>query len=455
CFDPVLIRRTSRKLGLASDSSYRFERGVVFDHVKTGADRAVDLILQYAGGSITQRADILAGKKPAAPKSLVIHENVMNGFLGVAISLAQARRVLTALGFWCGASGKKALKVVPPCFRSDIKLLVDVYEEIARVVGFEHIPSSFPTVRSSGMPSNQHRRKRLEIVDLLRSQGFNETVTYSLLSKELATAAGVEAFSHMAVLNPLSKEQEILRPHLLPSLLQTIQININRGQKDLAFFETGKIYPQGGEKEALGMMMTGWLRRDWRDSKPRPFDFYDLKGSVEKMLSQFGAGEPEFRIATAEFLEEGQRADVVIGNKVFGVCGRVADEVLKNFDIKQHEVFFAQIDLEALYEMSEKQRKYVPVCEYPSIVRDVSLAAPKDVAFEQIRKIIREHGSELLSAIHFKEEYLGEKIPQGQRGLVFSIVYQSRQRTLTEEEIQVVHKKICDEICVRLCASLR
>lgn len=455
CFNPVLIRRTARKFGLSSDSSYRFERGVVYENVEAGANRAVDLILESAGGEVTQRTDVKAGKKPTAPKAIAFDQSKMNNFLGANIPLAETKRILKALGFSTASAKKGVLKVTPPFFRSDIKRPVDLYEEIARVVGYDNLPSSFPVIKITGMRSGGNRGKRLRIVDHLLSQGFNETLTYSMLSKDLMEKAKVDGCSRMDILNPLSKEQEMMRPALLPSLLQVAHTNINRGQKDLAFFEAGKIYPHGGEKETLGILMTGRLRRDWRDTTSKPVDFFDLKGPVEKMLFQLGAGRTEFRVSSEGFLEEGQRADIFIGKKKIGVCGKAADDVLQVFGIKETEVFFAQLDLESIYALPVKKTKYVPICEYPAITRDVSLAIAKDVDFEKVCAVVKEFGTEHLTRIELKEEYLGEKIEKDRRGLVFSVVYQSSKGTLTEDDVQPAHEIVCQKIVERLGAAIR
>lgn len=454
-FDPILIRRTARKLGLSSDSSYRFERGVVYENVEAGASRAIDLILELAGGKITQRVDVKVGAKPKASKSVTLDRAKMNAFLGANISLAETKRILKALGFSVVAGKKDILKVTPPNFRSDIKGTEDLYEEVARVVGYDNLPSSFPVIKITGMHSNKNRSKRLKIVDYLLSQGLNEVLTYSMVSKDLVEKANVGSYSRMDILNPLSKEQEIMRSHLLPSLLTVAHTNINRGQKDLAFFEVGKIYPHGGEKETLGVLMTGWLRRDWRDPSPCPFSFVDLKGSVEKMLSQFGVGQVEFCVSSEGFLEEGQRADIFVGKKKIGSVGKVADEVLGAFSIKESGVFFAQLDLESIYALPIKKTKYVPICEYPAITRDVSLAVSKTVAFGDVCAIVKEFGTEHLTTIDLKEEYLGDKIEKGQRGLVFSVVYQSSKGTLTEDDVQPAHEIVLQKLQEKLGVVIR
>lgn len=453
-FDPVLIRRTARKLGLSSDASYRFERGVVFDNVAFGAARAVDLILEQAGGKETAQKDV-AGSNPIRSKKVFLNFAKQDAFLGAKIPVAQTKKILKALGFTFSAGKTGTLSVTPPAFRPDVVRPEDLYEEIARGLGYDRLPSSFPTVKLTGIGSNVHRAKRLKVTDYLLSQGFNEVLTYSLISQDQAEKARVNGFSGMKVLNPLSKEQELLRSHLLPSLLQVVYTNANHGQKDLAVFETGKVYPESGESEVLGIALTGKLRCDWRQADHAPFDFYDIKGAVERVLWQMNIQGVSFSVSEEVFLEKGQRADIFCGKVRIGSCGKVADEVVAGFGIKNQVVFFAQLDLEALYRLPQKAVKYVPIGEFPSIVRDVSIAADRKVSFGEICAVVREFGGEHLKKIDFKEEYLGEKIPQGQRGLVFSVCYQSSKCTLTEEEIQAVHDAVCQKLQERLGAVIR
>ncbi len=453
-FHSVLIRRTARKFGLSTDASYRFERGVFFDNIEFSADRAVDLIVQTAGGRVTARRDV-TGAKIARPKSVVLNLAKMQGFLGATVSMARTKQILKALGFSCIAVKKGSLKVTPPVCRPDIRIAEDLYEEVARVIGYDQMPSSFPTVKVSRMPLNVQRQKRWMIADCLLSQGFNEVVTYALLSMDQIVNAGVDGLERVMVLNPLSRDQEVMRPHFLPSLLQVAAVNINHGQKDLAFFEIGKVYLPAGEKETVGCVLTGCLRADWRHAMHQPFDFYDVKGAVERMLAQMKADDVSFARSSETFLEEGQRADIFIGSQRVGCCGKVAGHVAQACGIKQQDVFFAQIDIGLLPAVDVLEKRYIPLCGFPSITRDISIAVDRSVAFDDVRRVIQVSGAGYLKRLEFKEEYLGEKIPSGQRGLVFSLVYQSEERTLTEGEIQTVHDTVCRNLQNKLGAVMR
>ncbi len=453
-FDPVLIRKTSRKMGLSSDSSYRFERGTVLAQVQKSAHRAVDLILQHAGGTVRSYKDVGGVGKTKKKPAIVLKAQTVNDFLGATISTAEMKRILKTLGFGGTAPSADALRIVPPDFRADVRSAEDCYEEIGRVIGYDKLPSSLPLVTITSMRSNERRIKRAAIVEALLKQGLQEILTYSMVSRE-AHEKSFCAQRGMVVLNPLSQEQELMRASLLPSFLSVVIENINHGQKDLQLFETGKAYLPGGEKERLAIIMTGAVKQDWRQAQKRTCDFYDLKGAVERACSALRTEGPSFEQVSDAKFEEGQAASVRIGRNEIGTAGRLKAEILKAWDVKADEVFFAELDLEALYAMKQKPGRYVPLAQFPAVVRDVSLSIVSAISFQDIQKAILDLNLDMLKEIIFKEEYLGEKIQPGHRGVVFTVVYQNQQRTLTEAEVEGAHQKVLTSLVQRLGAMVR
>ncbi len=453
-FDPVLIRRTSRKLGLASDSSYRFERGAVYENVEAGAGRAVDLILEHAGGKITAYKDVQKARtvKKKAPVTLKV--SGANEFLGAKLSAAEMKRILKALGFQATAPSQNILRVTPPGFRADVRICEDCYEEIARVVGYDNLPSSLPLVTITSMRSNERRIKRSLVIDALLKQGLQEILTYSMVSRE-AHDKGACPQQGMTILNPLSQEQEMMRATLLPSFLSTIVHNINHGQKDLQIFETGKAYLPGGEKERLAIAMMGAAGNDWRETQKRACDLYDLKGAIEQVCAALRVGAPTFVPANDARYEDGQCARVFIGKKEIAIAGAVKADILKAWDVKAQEVFFAEVDLEALYAFKAKTKAYAALDQFPAVTRDVSLSIEKTIPFENIKDVIQSLDIQILKDILFKEEYLGEKIQAGQRGLVFTVVYQAQDRTLIETDVESTHQQVLNALVSNLGAALR
>lgn len=453
-FDPVLIRRASRKLGLSSDSSYRFERGVDYDTVKTGADRAVSLILDCAQGRVGRRSDVAAALKRTRPTVSLSVEKV-NAFLGTDESPLHYKQILKRLGFSVGMSAGGVLKLKAPSFRADIRQDVDVIEEVARISGYDHLPSSLPLIQAAPLQADAKREFRRAISDLLVAQGFYEVVTYAMISPESLLRSRQADLEGIRVQNPLSQDQAVLRLSLLPSLLSAAAFNINRDQKNLKLFEIGKIYLPWGEQDALGLVITGQHGRDWRRQGNPETDFYDIKGSVEHLLSRGGFKHVQFEGSDYAWFEKGHGACVSVEGSSVGMLGKVEEGVLANWDIKQKNVYFAQLDLERVWSHGALKRSYRPVCEYPAVIRDVSLAVKRDIDFQQVKEIAFRLGKEILSSVQFREEYLGEKIPSGCRGMVFSLIYQSSERTLREDEVNALHGSIVQAFVSELDAIQR
>lgn len=451
-FDPIVIRRGGRLLGLSSDSSYRFERGVNKFGVETASLRATALILECAGGSLAAHRDLFISNQKSVKKEIFLPLEEINNRLGSALTMQKCRMVLEKLGCSVLIKNKNVFKVVPPDFRNDFKTNVDAIEEIARIVGYDQLPSSLPSLRISSMAENPKRAFKQNLSRLLQSQGFHETITYTMMDRKALSKTKLDFLKTLEIKNPLSSEQEILRPSLLPGLLSTIQLNLNRGQKDLRLFEIGKEYSSSGEKEILALCATGIQSPDWRKPK-QDVNFYDLKGAVENLLPD--PKEIMFKPAQHPVFKSPQCAEIFVGEQALGVLGLVSDDVLKQWDIKHKNIYLAELNLEPLFKLLSATLRYRPIPEYPAITRDISLALRHEISFEEIRQIIARHGTEHLASIKFLEQYLGDKIPQGCRGLVVSLTFQSFQKTLREEEVNQIYEKISAALTSELGAVRR
>ncbi len=453
-FDPILIRLSSRKLGLSSDSSYRFERGVDFSTVETGALRALQLIAKNAGGKIAAFNDIKAGPVAKTPPMIKISADEIANRLGGEIPAARIKTILQKLGCRAAAAGKQ-FKITPPSFRADLKQPVDLIEEVARVYGYDKLPSSLPMLRASSIPHSPARDRKKIVAQTLLGLGFDEAITFSMVSRSDLEKTLIPIDGTVKIQNPLSKEQEILRPSLLPSLLAVLQTNLNRGQRTIRIFELGKRYLPTGERETLGILATGARQQDWRESPKREIDFFDMKGALECVLQALRIQAPQFAADTIPFLHNGLAAQVKMGAEAVGIVGKVSPKVLSHWDIKHRDVYFVGLDLGKVFQQIQPPGRFQPLPEFPAVVRDVSLAVRKDIPFSRVEELIAQQKVEFLHAVHFLEEYIGEKIPAGQRGIVFSLVYQSARRTLREEEVTAAHEKICRELIDRLGAVRR
>jgi len=452
-FDMGLIRRACRSLGLRSDSSYRFERNVNFEGVLTGSDRAIDLLLQLTGGRLSGREEVSVRSKKIVTK-IKVTIAAIESLLGVEVTAPKVKAWLARLGFTVTAKGE-ILTVTPPNNRADIGQDVDVIEEIARMIGFNHLPSKLPLIKTTNIAVDKRPREiKDKVRRILTAGGIDEIITHNMISSRSLTKTNMADLKPVRIYNPLNQEQELMRPSLLPSMLQVALTNINRGQKDLRFFEIGKRYFIDGEKESVGILLTGRRTHDWRSSKKEAVEIFDIKGLVGRICQSFGVN-PTYGPTERASYDQACAATILINGKLVGTMGKIDKKVLNNWDIKNQDVYFAGLHLEEILALPSKALKYQPISEFPAIVRDVSLAVKKEIPYAKIEEICVKQGGDILKSVQFIEQYLGDKIQSGYKGLVFSCQYQSNARTLREEEVTTIHERILQSLIQDLSAIRR
>lgn len=442
CFDPVIIRRAVRKLALSSDSSYRFERGIYSEMVEAGAKRAVGLIKEHAKGIVSAYKDVYSQKKKKQDKPIKVSVEHLNKYLGATITSPQCRSILKKLEFNVTSQGSGVLLVVPPGFRGDIHETVDVYEEVARVIGFDQLPNNVAAVCAFNIPPSRLWQDKKDLRDAFRGVGCDEILTYSLTCQEHIRRCQMDHMDVLRIRNPLSADYDTLRPSLLPTHFPVIVNNINRGQKNLCFFEIGKIYNLNREQDVLGVIITGSQNRDWRSTEKKNLDFYDIKGVVTSALESLGIQRIHCVAIKKEGLAKGESAEIYIGDKAIGMIGRVDSNVLRDWNFKGQLVYFAEILLEPVFEKRKREVEFRSPSEYPAMIRDISLAVRQEVSFQMITDLVEAHAGEFLKGIQFIEEYVGDKISAGMRGLVFSLQFQSDSRTLTDDEVSTAVESV-------------
>ena len=452
-FEMGIIRRAARSLGLRSDSSYRFERNVNFEGVLTGANRATDLLLQLTGGDLFGRDEIcLKAKRPAVKIKVGILD--IESILGIKVTPLKVKAWLKKLGFKA-TSKTGVLVVTPPNNRGDIAQAVDVIEEIARMIGFDRLPSQLPKINTNNIAVNKRPRSIKDMIRrILTAGGMDEIITHNMINTKALVKSNLADIPAVRIFNPLNQDQELMRPAILPSLLQVAVTNINRGQKDLCFFEIGKVYSKDKEKEVLGLLLTGRRAYDWRASKKETVDILDLKGLLERIFQTAGI-EAVYETAEMSVFDPAGGAAIVIDGKLLGVFGRISKNVLNNWDIKNQDVYYARLHLDEILSRPDRAVKYQPISEFPAIVRDVSLAVKKEITYKSIEDICRKQGGDILRSVQFIEQYLGDKIQSGYKGLVFSCQYQSNTRTLREDEVSAVHERVLQALVNDLAAIRR
>jgi phenylalanyl-tRNA synthetase beta chain len=454
-FSLGLVRRSTRSLGLTSDSAYRFERGVDWDTIATGANRAVDLVLKLAGGAVELRTDVTTHKPKTQRVAITVSQKDIEGLLGAKLPLARCKTILTKLEFDVKAGAKDTLRVTPPQFRGDISQTVDIIEEVARIVGYDNLPMTQPLIKAVNiMPDQSRRNKKKTIYERLIAQGYNEIITISMTNQRNLDKSALKIPNPLKITNPLSGDQEFMRPSLLPSFLSVVTANVNHGEKNLRFFEFGRLYSAGSERETLGILLAGQRHEDWRGKK-EPADFYDLKGAVESALEPLDLKNISFSAGQEPGFDADQCAVLKLDGKTAGTIGRVSGQALRAWDIKVQNVFFAQLDIEALAALPKPAPWFSAAIDYPAVVRDISLAVKQEVTYDAVQEICVSLGGQNLKTVRFVEEYVGDKIQPGYRGIVFSLVYQSAKGTLKESEVNQIHDRICQALVEKLGATRR
>jgi len=468
-FDASSIQKASRELGLATQSSYRFERGVDLEGVCLGSLRATELIKKLAGPgkkrakAVTIGRLIDKGKKKEQSLKVRLNFAKVSQTLGVEISPKAIKEILRRLGFSIVRKSKDGVMVVVPSYRSDITREADLIEEITRLFGYENIPVSLtrlaPELTSSGKLELASQENNQLIRETLVSLGFNEIMTYSLINRGTLQKLDFPNENLIALRNALSYDQEILRPTLLAGMLGTILTNINRKNMNLKLFELSRTYTRESneadvqELDSLCVGIAGKKGDSWLEKRGE-FSFFDLKGALESLLSRLGLNEVRFREDEFPIFTPGRCASVVVKDENFGFLGEVKRQILNRFDISC-PVYLCELKLNKLIAYIAKEKKFVPMVKFPSTERDISLVAAQEVSSGEIIALINKIGRELVAKVTLFDEYFGEQIPAGFRGLAYSIEYQSSERTLTAEEVDKLHQRVRLALTEELKLQLR
>jgi phenylalanyl-tRNA synthetase beta chain len=427
---------------------------VDFATIAKASDRATDLILTAAGGKVVARRDACLREKTGARSAIAVTQADVKKLLGTTVEIARAQKILTRLGCAVAAAGD-GITAVPPENRNDLKIKEDIIEEIARVIGFDNLPMSLPSVGAINITVDlESEGFNQRVADNFIAQGFHEVLTYAMISRPALEKAGYDGVEPIAMQNPMSAEQELMRPTALPNMLQAVAFNINRGQKDLKFFEVGKRYLPGGERWTLTAVVTGRDEGDWRKGKRAAVDFFDLKGAVVMALEKERVHGLLFKAGTGAAFEPGQTAQIILDDTTIGTIGCIREDVLAQFEIKKTRVHFVELDLESTQEAVTPRARFAPLDEYPAVVRDVSLAV-KDATWEDLRAVCLAGGQGLLRKVELVEEYRGAKIEAGWRGIVISLTYQAKDKTLTDDVINPLHENIVAQLIARFNAKRR
>jgi phenylalanyl-tRNA synthetase beta chain len=494
-FDPQSVRQTSKRLGLQTEASYRFERGVDYEGVRRAQDRCVALICELAGGAATVDA-VDAYPKRITPRTVSLRPRRVEELTGLNVTADESVRILLSLGFEKaeGESEDGRVSFVAPTWRTDVSIEEDLVEEVARVYGYDKIGEALPPSPVTGEYLAGDRRRRA-MRQVLTASGFNEAINISFIDEAGATddsgggrfetvpglmegegeSEGEGAFVKLS--NPIVEGARLMRPTLLPGLLESLRNNFNHGTRNVRLFETGRVFAAKSaadelaeglaqldesddddkvrptEVEAFALVVTGQALEEGR-ATGRELDFYDLKGALESAADAMRVVGLEFESASARHLREGQSARVKLKGADVGTLGRLSEEVASVYKFRQ-PVYVAEVSLTALLTSVEETSRYAPLPRFPSVVRDVSLLADRRAGFGEMRRAVLSLGIEECRGVSLVDVYEGANVPEGKRSVTLRVEYRADDRTLRDEDADQMHARVVAALEGEFGATLR
>lgn len=470
-FDPASVRRTSRVLGLRTEASHRFERGVDYAGVLRAQERCVALICELAGGAATENA-VDVYPKHIEPPTVSMRPERVKALAALDVDAGEALRILLALGFiqrdataalgaapgGTSSAQGRALTFIAPTWRVDVEREEDLVEEVARHYGYDKIATELPASSVAGeyQPSE---RKRRALRRALTARGFDEAISFSFIDAgedgrfELlpdlvgGDDGGAEQF--VTLTNPIIEGVTRMRPTLLAGLLGAVRHNFNQGTRDVQLFETGRVFAANRERgqlpterEALALVATGFATEEGRAGGTRELDFYDLKGALESVVDAMNLRPLRYEPARARHLRDGQAARVLSHDgRAIGTVGRLNDAVASLYKFRQ-PVYVAEVDLSTLIEMEETPVLYRPLARYPAVVRDASLLVGRGVALIEMLDAVAAEQLENCRGAKLFDIYEGKNLPEGKRSVTLRVEYRADDRTLRDEDVDEMHARL-------------
>ena len=458
-FNPSSIRATAKALGMSTEASYRFERGADPGIVIAALDRAAQLITELAGGTICPGVvDVYPGASPAT--EIQLRPERVNFVLGTEIETITMEEILKRLGFDVDTSGS-VHRITVPTFRSDITREIDLIEEIARVYGYDNIPTTLPKGDIPVPVPDPKVEVRRRIKQFLLAAGMMEAVNYSFSDPnsfdKIRFAADHPLRNALPLQNPLSPEMSVLRTTLLPGLLDNAQRNRNHQIDTIALFEIGSTFIRNGgqqEPERVSGVLAGQIGDGVSSNPYRQPDFYDIKGLVEGVLEVCGIADYTLEKTDVPTFHPGRNAAVLLGDRQVGIFGEAHPEVLENYDLP-YKAYLFELDMEALTDAAIFAKRFEPISVYPKVERDLAIVVDKAVLSDMPTELIYKTGGELVESVRLFDVYEGEQVPEGKKSLAYAITYLSVSETLTDKAVNALHDKIVKRLNQELGAELR
>lgn len=464
-FDPITIRRGARSLGISTEASYRFERGIDILSVPIALRRAMMLMNELAGGKVIKG---IIDRYPVKYKerNIEVRLSRVNSVLGSSIAGDRIVSHIKTLNMKVNELDDDRINVIPPSYRVDIEREIDVIEEVARLERYDKIPVTLPEVKYAESSDPPEHSLSFKVKDIMVGMGFNEIITYSFINPDYIDWMGADEKSDLKrfvqIMNPLTKDQSVMRTSLIPGLISAIKFNINHGSEDLKLFEWGRVFfareseslPE--ERISLVAGMCGRAhKRQWY-LKERLVDFYDIKGAVETLLMSLSLSGITFTKGnTSPWYDKDYSAEISKGESSIGFVGRLSQSLIQKFDIEGIDVYAFELDMEALQALIPLIKRYRALPKFPAVFRDLSVVVDKGVQSSQVKALIEHTGGGLVESVELYDVFEGGKIPEHERALTFRISFRSRDRTLDGKEVNSLTEEIIDAINRELGGRLR
>lgn len=443
-FDPVSIRHTSRRLNLRSESSSRFEKGIATEFVDEAVDRACYLLQTYANGKVLKDS-VSSGELGAFITPIDITADKINRTIGFDLSQNDIVTIFNQLGFDTEINDD-VITVQVPSRRKDITIKEDLIEEVARIYGYDDIPSTLPVFEkvTSGQLTDRQYKTRM-VKEVLEGAGLDQAITYSLVSKEDATAFAMQQRQTIDLLMPMSEAHASLRQSLLPHLIEAASYNVARKNKDVKLFEIGNVFFANGEGELpdqveyLSGILTGdYVVNQWQGKK-ETVDFYLAKGVVDRVSEKLNL-EFSYRRADIDGLHPGRTAEILLENKVIGFIGELHPTLAADNDLKRTYVF--ELNFDALMAVSVGYINYQPIPRFPGMSRDIALEVDQNIPAADLLSTIHAHGGNILKDTLVFDVYQGEHLEKGKKSIAIRLNYLDTEETLTDERVSKVQAEI-------------
>jgi phenylalanyl-tRNA synthetase beta chain len=444
-WDPVTVRRMSKRHGIHTDASHRFERGADFESTVASTNRVAELILASGGGTLVGDViDVIARKLDLAPVELDLRE--VQRILGEKLSTIEISRILTRLGFAMLAGGEERYLIHIPSWRLDIEREIDIIEELARLHGYDKFPNTLPAY-SGEVRELPDAQKDARLRSSLLALGYNETISLTFISKD--DARRFSTAPELDLANPLSDEASVMRTSMVPSMLNMLAYNLNRGSDNVRLFESGNVFEASGadsklvekslEMKRISMGATGSVDAEVvrglvQGAAARPFSFFDLKGAVESLLAPFSHWTLYYDAQTADYYHPGRSARVMLDGATVAQFGQIHPDVSAARKLRQ-DVFVAEIYLDRLYQHDLRQVRYEALPRFPAVERDFSFVFDDGVEFEKIHQSVTGLGIAELRSFVPVEIFRGDKVGAGKYSILMRAMFQSGERTLRDDEV--------------------